>query len=349
MRPSLLSLCTAGMMLSMAAGAVAQDLPKTSISVIGSSDQSYMHKTIERPFWTETIPKESKGAITVDFKGLLSSGLRGPEIVRLLRVGALDFAHAVFQSVGADDPLFEGMDLAGLATDIDMAKAVTLAYKPAIDKNFREKHGMKLLAMVPFTAQMFFCRAPVTKLEDLKGRKIRVFGRSLADLVTAVGATPVTIPFGEVVPALQTGVADCAITGSASGNSSKWYEVASHLYTLPVGWSISFYAVSLSRWNQLDPAVRTFLEKMVGQLEQDIWDLTAKENQDAINCNGGKDPCQFGIKASMTVVNFQEADKGRLKQIMTDTVVPNWARRCGRDCTAEWNASIGKVTGITVN
>ena len=339
---------SAALMASLAVGASAQNLPETRIAVIGSSDQSYMHRTIERPFWTETIGSESGGAITVEFQGLLSSGLKGPEIVRLLRTGTIDFAHGVFQSVGADDPVFEGMDLAGLATDIETARAVVNAYKPVIDRNFSEKHGLKLLAMLPFTAQMFFCRDAISGLDELEGRKVRVFGRSLAELVSAAGASAVTIPFGEVVPALQTGVADCAITGVASGNSSKWYEVANYLYTLPVGWAISFYAVNLDRWESLDPQVRSFLQEKITQLEDDIWALTAEENQDGINCNAGKDPCRFGTKASMIVAPLQDSDKPKLKSIMSEVVVPSWAERCGEECVADWNATIGETVGITV-
>lgn len=325
----------------------AQALPPTQIKVIASSDQSNLHKNLERPFWTERLPKASGGAIKVEFSGLLSSGLKGPEIVRLMRSGAIDFAHGVFQSVGADDAKFEGMDLAGLATDVQAARRVAEAYKPVIDRDFREKHGIKLLAMVPFTAQVFFCRASIGGMADLKGKKVRVFGRSLADFVTAVGGSTVTIPFGEVVPALQTGVADCAITGVASGNTAKWTEVTSYLYMLPVGWSMSFYAVNQKRWESLDPRVRDFLDQQITQLENDIWALTAEENQDGVNCNIGQDPCKYGYKAKMTLVPLAAKDLPALNQIMRDTVVPNWAKRCGAACAREWNGSVGKVVGIT--
>src|SRR3954469_7268971 len=117
-------LAIAALALSASTAVSGQALPPTVIKVIGSTDQSNMHKNLERPFWTERLPKASGGAIKVEFSGLISSGLKGPEIVRLMRTGAIDFAHGVFQSVGADDPMFEGMDLAGLATDVQTARKV---------------------------------------------------------------------------------------------------------------------------------------------------------------------------------------------------------------------------------
>ena len=42
----------------------------------------------------------------------------------------------------------------------------------------------------------------------------RVYSTTLGDFVEGAGGVSVTIPFAEVVPALQKGVADCGITGT---------------------------------------------------------------------------------------------------------------------------------------
>ena len=47
---------------------------------------------------------------------------------------------------------------------------------------------------------------------------------------------------------------DCAVTGTATGNGARWYEVTRHLYTLPVQWGVAAYGVNLAWWNKLDPA-----------------------------------------------------------------------------------------------
>jgi TRAP-type C4-dicarboxylate transport system substrate-binding protein len=51
---------------------------------------------------------------------------------------------------------------------------------------------------------------------------VRVAGRSQSELVQALGGTPVTMAFGEVVPAMQNRTVDCGITGTLSGNLAKW-------------------------------------------------------------------------------------------------------------------------------
>ena len=91
--------------------------------------------------------------------------------------------------------------------------------------------------------------------------KTRVYGSSLGDFVKGVGGVPVTIAFGEVVPALQKGVADCGITGTLPAYDAKWREVVTHVYKAGLGWAPSFVAMNLRRWNGLDKPTQEFLLK----------------------------------------------------------------------------------------
>jgi len=112
-------------------------------------------------------------------------------------------------------PFLDGIDLAGLHPDIEQARKTALALVPLANKELA-KFGSQIIAVYPFPAQVIFCRQPVSSLADLKGRKIRTFGASLNDFVTAIGAQPVSIGFPEVYSALERGVADCAVTGTGS-------------------------------------------------------------------------------------------------------------------------------------
>ena len=39
---------------------------------------------------------------------------------------------------------------------------------------------------------------------------------------------------------------DCAVTGTATGNGARWYEVTKHMYALPVQWGVAAYGVNLA-------------------------------------------------------------------------------------------------------
>lgn len=325
--------------------AQAGDYPEIRFNVIGGGSHNYSFRAVERPFWTETLPAQSHGKVTAQLLGLSESGLKGPEIIRLMRFGAVDIGMGVFAFVAGDDASFEGIDLPGMAADIDSARSVANAYKPVLEQRMAERHGIKLLATVPYTAQVFFCRAPVQSLGDLKGRKIRTRGRNMAELVKALGAAPVTLPFAEVVTAMQTGVIDCAVTGIGSGNAAKWYDVAGYLYDLPVDWSIGFYGIGLKRWQQLPPTVQQLLQAQAQVLEDALWQETARENRYALACNTGVGDCQIHQPAHM---HASAPDAGERQQVREAAlkIANDWGKRCGAPCVEQWNATAGRALGM---
>src|SRR3546814_11707676 len=97
--------------------------------------------------------------------------------MRLLKLGVFDVAHALPIYI-AEDAVIEGIDLAGVAPDFKTARAVADVYRPILAKALHENYGAKLLNNYPFPPQVFFCRAPIAGLENLKGKKSREIGRA---------------------------------------------------------------------------------------------------------------------------------------------------------------------------
>ncbi len=316
-----------------------------TIHVIGSASNSNIYQALEEPFWTEELPRASAGRIAVDLRSIDESGLKGPQIARLLGLGALDVAYGDFASVAGDVREFEGIDLAGVITDADTMHRAADAYKPIIDRIFNQ-HGVKLLGLFPFPQFAFYCSGQVASLDDLKGRKVRVTAQSMSDFVQRIGAVPVIIPFPDVVPALQTRVADCAVTSTYTGNKAGWHEVTDSLYTLPIGSGLSFYGYSTRGWTELDPSIRELIAAEFEKFEDAAWELTRQQTQIGINCNTGQGECIGGRPSDMTLHTPSEADVARAKAIAQDVVIPNWVQRCGPKCVSDWNATVGKVVGI---
>ncbi len=332
---------------TLAFQSVAQDLPKTNLKVVGSISSLPPYKDYELPFWTKTLGEKSKGAITADVKGFNEMGLKGPEVLRLMSQGVIEMGATVLAYLAADDPTNEAVDIAGLVTDVEIARKVTEASKPMYEKLFREKFGVKLLGISTYPAQVAYCNAEIKSLADLKGKKVRVGGRSQAELIEALGGTPVTMAFGEVVPALQNKVVDCGITGTLSGNLAKWHEVTTHLLALPLSWGQIAYAAQQKSWDKLDPRVRSLIETEVKGLEKSIWDAAALHTAQGYSCNSGADDCKLGQKGKMKLVVASDADKALLKKIVNDTMIPKWSARAPAESIAAFNEGIGKVVGVS--
>lgn len=338
--------------IALAAGlssqvAPAQDLPKAHFKALGMFSTGNASRIVEKPFWTERLQRESKGQVTVDFTTLDQMGLQGTEVLRLIRLGVIDFASANISYMAADSPIFDGLDLAGVFVDLAALRKAVDAYTPILAKIMAERYNAKLLIIWPNPPQVVYCRDPMTGIADLKGRKIRSFSPTLADFIEAIGGVPVQVTFPEVIPALQRGTVDCGVTGTLSGNTAKWWEVTTHFYPLNISFAPWFSAVNLTTWNRLDPKVQAFMLEQYKALEEQFWQTSAKEAQDGINCNTGQGECVFGVKGNMKLVPVSDADQAVLARASKEVVVPRWAARCGAACAQQWSDTVGKAVGVS--
>ena len=325
----------------------AQTLPKTHLKVVGGLSNLTAYNDYEKPFWTNVVPTLSNGQVTADIKGFNEMGLKGPEILRLMSQGVIEFGTATLSYFASDNPINEAIDLAGLTSDAKEARAVVEAFEPIYAKHYGPGSGIKILGISPYPAQVLFCNAEIKGLSDIKGKKVRTSSRTQAEFIEALGGSSVTMAFGEVVPAMQNKVVDCAITGSLSGYSAKWYEVATHLYALPINWNSQIHGVNQKAWNKLDPKVQAFLQANIKNMVGNMWDAAAAQTQQGYDCNTGAAACSNPVKGKMALVKPSDADRALLKKIMQEQVLPKWAARCSATCVQDFNATVSKVVGLT--
>ncbi len=332
--------------LAVTAGLAQADDRPVTVKAVGTWGSLTNYQKHEGPFWNDHIAEASDGMILGDIKPQTDLGLKGFEIMRLVKAGVFDFAFGVSGYVSSEDPIFEGADLSSVIQDIDTARKVSDAWFPILEEPFERIYNAKLLMLYPFPSQTLWCNGEVNGIADLKDKKIRVYSTTLGDFVEGVGGTSVTIPFAEVIPALEKGVADCGITGTMSAYKAKWYQVATHAYTLRVGWGISFGAMNLDKWNSMSADQQALLQKELADLTDRMWAETATEDEIAISCITGGD-CDVGEKGGMTLVEPTEADLKARDTVANDVVLARWAERCGEECAATWNESVGKILGLT--
>ncbi|MEP3946001.1 TRAP transporter substrate-binding protein [Ascidiaceihabitans sp.] len=331
---------------ALAAPAMAENL-----SVVGSWSSLPLHKQYEAPFWGETLPAASNGALTVELTTHNQMSLGLGDIYPLLGQGVYDVAMTVADYAVADAPELEGLDVPLLALSADDARAMVDAARPMVSDIYRDRFNAQVLAIAPYPPQVVFCNHEIANLGDLEGLKIRASGRMTAKLLEALGAEGVNVSFSEVPGALQNGVVDCAVTGAGSGYSAGWWEVSTHLLPIPLGgWDSVVTAMNMDKWNSLDADTQTLI---MGQIESGFetpaWDSAQDALVNDIACLTGNGDCPSGDARSMTLVDVSDADFARARDILTSEVLPDWAERAGGDWAQRWNDSVGKTVGVTIN
>lgn len=352
MGKTLTAISAALISVGLMAGPAAAELDNVNLKVVGTWGNLSNWKVNEGPFWNKTVPDASGGKITADAVPQTDVGIKGFEVMRMLKIGVFDVAHGVVGYIAGEDPVAEGIDLAGVIQNWDDAKASMDAYRPIIAKRFEETYGSKLLALYPFPSQLFWCNAEINSAADLQDKKVRVYATSMGDLVEGLGGTSVTIAFAEVVPALEKKVADCGITGTMPAYQAKWWQVATHAYLMKVGYTATFAAMNLNTWNRMSDETKAFVEKQFAEFEASSWANTMAEDEMGIICNTGVGgTCSEGDPGGMKKVEPTAADDAKRKEVLETVVLKRWAERCaekfGEKCIDDWNATIGKIAGVT--
>jgi TRAP-type mannitol/chloroaromatic compound transport system substrate-binding protein len=170
----------------------------------------------------------------------------------------------------------------------------------------------------------------------------------MSDFIEAVGGTTISMAFADVVPALQRGVVDCAVTGTMSGFTAGWPEVSTHQFQVYMGWSINYQSVNLDRWNGFSPDLQKFFLEQFDKFEDKMWQTGKEALDNADFCNFGTGACPEGTPAKLIKVEVSAADQAQHKKLMNEVVLVEWGKRAGMDYAKEWNATIGKVVGLTI-
>jgi TRAP-type C4-dicarboxylate transport system substrate-binding protein len=316
-----------------------------TLRVVGGLDGVNQFTRQEQPFWTQELPRLSGGRLRADIVAFDRAGIRGQDMLRLIGLGVVPFGTALVSLSAATDPLVGAADLAGLNPDIASLRRHTAAYRPFLEKTLRERHGIELLAVYIYPAQMLFCKRPMAGLADLAGRRIRSSSPTQVDWIEALGAKAVTMPFAGLADGLRNGNAECALTGSMSGYTIGLQQQTQHLFTMPVTWGMSIFAASGTAWAALPPDLRTLLKQELLRLEQSIWAEAERETGDGVRCLTGEQECG-GAPGRMLAKAPGPADEQRRRAILANTVIARWLQRCGRSCAEAWNQTIGPVSKV---
>ncbi|WP_316980133.1 TRAP transporter substrate-binding protein [Shumkonia mesophila] len=334
------------------AASSAQNLPDVKLKVIGPQSRGVAWHLIVKPFWDEELPKLSNGAIQPDLASITELGLSGSEVFRLLKMGVADLGIIVMGYASGEVPELDGFDLAGAVPNVEALGAVTTAYGPVVNDIMLKRVGLRVLGYFPLGQQGLWCSTPISGIGDLKGKKVRVFATTQADFVVALGGSPVTMPATEVPASLQRKVIDCAVTGLLSGNIGKWPEVTSHLYPINFGWAMMTVVINQKSWDRLGKNVQDFLtDKIQNVMIARAWDLARESDDQGIWCSTGDSRCSWGSKESVTrynikLVPYTDSDDAIRKRALEEAALPEFAKRCGAECTSAWNTAAGKALGV---
>lgn len=254
--------------------------------------------------------------ITVHPGGQL--GFKGPEMLSVIRDGLVPIGGYVLNQQVGLAPLFGASSVPYLVSGFDEMKTFRTISRPYYEAEFK-KFNQKLLYLAPWPGQNIFSKAELTSPEIFRSMKIRTVDRNGSDFFRGLGASPAQIPFGEVVPALATGVIDSVTTSTSSAIDGQFWEFMK--FCTVVNWQSNFQAVSvnLDAWNKLSPENQKIIDDLAARLEPSFWEMAKSE--DAKNFETLKAKGMKIVEPTSSVREFMTA-KGKPSWIAFQDSVP---------------------------
>jgi TRAP-type C4-dicarboxylate transport system substrate-binding protein len=157
--------------------------------------------------WAEKVAKESGGKLKVEIYPSMQLGGRPPALIDQARDGVVDIVWTLPGYTPGRFPGTEAFELPFIPASAEAtSQAAWEFYEKYLKKEFESVHVIAVHVHGP--GLLHVKGEGVSKLEDLKGLKLRGPTRQATALLSALGATPVGMPVPAMPEALSKGVID---------------------------------------------------------------------------------------------------------------------------------------------
>ena len=204
--------------------------------------------------YAAAIEKDSGGRIKPEIYPASQLGAI-PRQIEGTQFGAIQCALIPPEFFVGVDERFEVMAAPGLVNS--MAQGERLAADPAALKlmlGLGANKGLHGVALFMNSPSSVIAKAPIRRLADFKGKKIRVLASPFqSQAIERLGATPVAMTLGDVVPAMQQGAIDGAVGGIVVWTPMHFSDAAK--YVTETGQPAVYAIVEISKtWYDSLPA-----------------------------------------------------------------------------------------------
>lgn len=268
--------------------------------------------------WMKTFKKgveaRTNGKLVVELYpgSQLGSMARSVDGVMLGTIEAAFVSSGFLVSV---DPRYQLFDAIGIFDDLQHG------YRVFNDEEVRKRmatfgasKGVQPLTTIVHSPNVIVARKPLKALDDIKGMKIRSYPSPMQmDPLKRLGASPIPMTLGDVLPALQNGTIDGALTANTILTALKYQDTAKNALYLPAWPTVAAAIVNKAWLARLPAEFRTIIYEEVRKADTFAaeWGSTDVDKSRALFAQTG------GVNTDMN-----EADRKRFINEVTQAVMP---------------------------
>ncbi len=276
-------------MLSVTAGMVTAQAKTTKLTYANFFPPFHQQSVLAES-WCKEVEKRTNGEVTVDYYPG-STLAKAPQIYEAVATGVADIGMTCLAYTRGRFPVSGAIDLPiGYPDGMTATKVANAVLDKFHPKEFEDTKVMYLHAHGP--GYINTVDTVVTKLEDLKGKKIRSTGMSTI-LVTALGASPVAQSMRDAYQSLQKKVVDGCAHPIEANKGWKLGEVVKYCVAeKSVAYTTAMIVtMNKDKWAALTPEQ----QKIISDINQEwipkhgkAWDDIDEEGKAFLLEKGGK-------------------------------------------------------------
>lgn len=237
-------------------------------------------KNAER--FAEEVREATGGEVDITIHPGGSLGFKGPEMLKAVRDGLVPIGDILLNQQVGEVPFLGIESVPYLASGYDEIEALHEFSRPVYE-DIAEEYNQKILYMVPWPGQGVYSTEEIVTLDDVEGLPMRVVDKNGLEFMTALGAAPRQMPWGDVVPALASGAIEGVTTSSSSGVDGKFWEFMGYLNRFNWQSASNMVTVNLDAWNALSEEHRQAIEEVAARLEPEFWEVSRAEDEEKLS------------------------------------------------------------------
>lgn len=270
----------AGLAMAGAGGAAAQDNKVMVIKLATATLNDAQHEWLKR--FAAKIEKDTNGRMKGEVYPASQLGTI-PRMIEGTQLGSIQIWVGPPEFLVGVDQRFELLSVPGLFKD-DQHSLKTIA-DPDFSKAFlavganKGLIGASLFWTGPYAFDM---RTPMRTLADLKGKKLRVLASPFQmEQMARLGATGVPLTLGDVLPALQQGTLDGALSSLPVFSALQYQAAAKYMTETSHAYIFSTAMVSKRWFDGLPPDLQAAVRKAADETRDEVipWSLTFLDEQ----------------------------------------------------------------------
>lgn len=226
----------AGITLSMTLATSA--LAETTMRVASWLPPTHPQNAVVLDTWGKWIDEATEGRV----KMVIEYGMGHPKTMfELVEDGVVDASWSVHGYIPGRFKLTESVELPNLNASAEAASVALWRVSNKYYKQANEHEGLTLAALFTHGPGQIHLAKPISSLEEMKGRKIRLGGGIQSALGKRMGVTPVGAPAPKVYEMMQQGVVGGVFIPAGEQKTLRLNEVTKQLVLLPGGmYTMSF-------------------------------------------------------------------------------------------------------------